>query len=221
MNKILFFSLFLVLVSACKKDSSEIDQNTIFQNYVMIYDEEADQTTVNAYFYEDKFNGKNLELSGGSSITMNGAAMNKSGAVYSKTVDGYLTTASMIFTDSEGKQYANTINKANAIGNENQVYLDKSFTNYWYWNGNTIASGETVNMTLTNVADNAISESFKETTVGRDYVQLNASSLINLPVGNTKVTISRTKEITTGNFTSVGGKITATYKGLYNYVEIY
>lgn len=221
MKIILFLSVIILLTSACKKDSSEIDQNTIFQSYSMVYDEETDQTTVSANFYEDKLNGKNLELTGGSAVTMNGTTMTKGGSTYSITVDGNLVTASLIFKNAEGKQYSNTINKANYISNDAQIYLNKNTTGYWYWLGNTIASGEKVSLALTNVADNAQSQSFSETTIGRDYVKMLASSLINLPDGNTKVTISRSRDISTGDFATVGGKISATYKGLYNYVEIY
>ncbi|MFN5417835.1 MAG: hypothetical protein ACK5B9_12325 [Flavobacteriia bacterium] len=221
MKKILFISAIILLASACKKDSSEIDQNTIYQSYSMVYDEETDQTTVSAKFFEDKMNGKNLELTGGSKVTMNGSTMTKNGTTYSSTVDGYLATASLIFTNSEGKEYANTINKANPITNDDEMYLNKNITGYWYWFGNTIASGEKVSLSLINVPDNSLSQSFSETTIGRDYVKMLASSLINLPDGNTKVTISRSKETTTGNFATVGGTITATYKGLNNYVEIY
>lgn len=221
MKKLLFILPLLLLGTACKKDSSEIDQAKIFQNYTMTYDEDTDKTTVSAYFYEEKLGGKNLELTGTSSITMNGTAMTKSGTTYSSTVDGNLATATVIFTDNDGKAYTNTINKANAIGNDSQVYLDNSSTGYWYWYGSAITSGETVDLTMTSQVDNTKYCSFSETTLGRDYVKMLGSSLSVLPAGNTKVFISRTFSTTSGNFATVGGKISAIYKPLYNYVEIY
>ncbi len=221
MQKLLFILPLLLLGTSCKKDSSEIDQAKIFQNYVMTYDEDLNKTTVSAYFYEDKLGGKNLELTGTSSVTMNGNAMTKNGTTYSTTVEGNLAVATLIFTDNDGKAYTNTINKANTIANDSQTYLDNSSTGYWYWYGSTITTDESVNLVLTNVADNSITASFNENVVGRSYVTLTGSSLSSLPEGNTKVEIKRSKSTTSGNFATVGGKISANFKALYNYVSVY
>lgn len=221
MKKLLFIFSLLLLGTSCKKDSSEIDQAKIFQNYTMTYDEDTDKTTVSAYFYEEKLGGKNLELTGTSSITMNGNAMTKSGTTYSSTVDGNLATATLIFTDNDGKAYTNTISKVSYIANPATTYLENGVSSYWYWSGNAISTDETVNLVFANVADNTKSATFNESTVGRGYLTLSASSLSALPDGNTTVNIKRSKSTSAGSFAAVGGKITATYKALYNYVEVY
>jgi len=210
-----------VFFTSCKKDSSEVDQEQIFQSYTMTYDEDANETTVYARFFEEKLNGKALELSNGSTVSMNGTVMKKSGTSYYTTVSGNLALASIIFTDTEGKKYTNTISKVSYIANEATNYQDNSFTDYWYWNGSQIAAGETVKLVFTNVDDTSISASFEENVVGRSYVTMPYSSLSTLPAGDAKVEISRTKTINTGDFSSVGGKIVVSYKALYNYVEIY
>ena len=176
MNKILCFIALFTIIFSCKKVSSEIDQSKIFQSYTMIYDEGTNKTNVSAYFFEEKDGGKNLELSGSSSVTMNGAAMSKSGQTYFSLIDGNLASAVVVFTDTEGKTYTNTLSKANFISNESSTDLSKSISSYWYWGGTTIVAGETINIKFINVADNTKNASFTETTLSKSYLTLHANS---------------------------------------------
>lgn len=214
-------SLLLFLSFSCKKDSSKINQDSIFQKYTLNYNENTDKTTLTATFYEDKNGGKNLELSSGSGVTVNGAALSFSSGSYSTSVDGKLTSAVFIFTDTEGKTYSNTVSPAGFVSNENTAYLDNGLSSYWTFGGSSVASGEEVKVEFISQVDATKSASFTEKTASATYITMSGSSLSVLPDGNANAKIYRTKTISTGSFTSVGGSIVTSYTGLENVVQVY
>lgn len=65
MNIFLLIFLLMGILSACKKDSSEIDQNRIYQEYSVVYNNQTGNTEVSATFREDNAFGKKLKLTGG------------------------------------------------------------------------------------------------------------------------------------------------------------
>lgn len=225
MKKLFKLSLFILPVMllgvSCKKDSSKISQDSIYQKYTMNYDEFANKTTLTAYFYKDENGGKNLELSGSSNVTMNGTTLSYSGGSYSTVVNGVVSSAVFVFTDTDGKTFSNTLYPANYVSNYATSYLNNGVSSYWNFGGDDVASGEEVKVTFVSQVDNSKSVTFSSTTVGSSSITMAGSSLSVLPNGNATAKICRIKTGTTGNFTSVGGTTVSTYTGLENVVEVY
>lgn len=204
----------LLLNTACKKDSSEIEQQKIYQSYEIAYDENTNKTTISARFSENDASGKKIELSSGSSVTFNGAALSYSGGSYTATMDGKATTATFVYTDLDGKTYSNNLSHANSIANDNIGTMYNNVTYYWYFGGTAVGTGEIIEFYLVNNADSGHSIYLSNSTVGDTYLTIGSDKLSTLPMGYTTAKIKRTKVINTGNFATVGGKITSKYTGM-------
>lgn len=221
MRSILFLALSAAFIVSCKKDSSKVNQDKIFQTYKIVYDAETNKTTFYAQFNEEKENGKDLELTGSSSITVNGEAMSRSGSVYSMTVNGFSSTGTFVFTDTDGKTFTNTITGEQSIGNDSGSYLDMNSANYWYFSGANIASGETVNVSVVSNSDSGKSASASSSTSGNGYVLMTVSNMSNLITGDATAVTKRTSETTSGNWTSAGGKLVSTYASTKSIITVY
>ena len=221
MKNILFLAISAAFIVSCKKDSSKVDQDKIVQTYKIVYDAETNKTTFYAQFNQEKENGKDLELTGSSSITINGEAMERSGSVYSKTFNGLMNTGTFVFTDTEGKTYTNTINGEQSVSNDSGSYIDKSSSNSWYFGGGAVASGEQIIVALVNTSDSGKSSTSKTSTVGAYYVNITVSDMSNLITGDATATTKRYSESTSGEWTSVGGKKESTYSSTKSIVTVY
>lgn len=220
--KHLFIALVLIsVVASCKKNSSKVNQDKIYQTYKVSYNEETNQTTFTARFNEESKDGKDLELSDESTIMMNGAAMDKSGASYTKTFNGLVSSGTFVFTDSNGKSYTNTINMCSFISNSGQSDLYTNSAEYWMFGGNEIGQNETVSVSIKNVADNTKTASASSSTVGAYYLTLTTSAMTNLPTGDASAVTTRTKVTNTGNFTSAGGRFEASYLSAKSILYVY
>ncbi len=209
------------LFTACKKSSSNVNQDKIYQTYKVNYNEETNTTTFYATFNEDSKDGKALTLSDDSSIKLNGATMEKNGSTYSKSFSGNVTSGTFVFTDSNGKSYTNTINGASFISNSGTSYIFKNSAEYWYFGGNSIGTGETVSVSIKNVADNTKSASASSSAVGIDVITITTSAMTNLVVGDASAVTTRTKVTTSGNFAAVGGRMESSYSSLKNVIYVY
>ncbi|MBK6527982.1 MAG: hypothetical protein IPG07_21980 [Crocinitomicaceae bacterium] len=71
----LLLTLLLIVLVACNKKSSKVDQANVFQRYEMTYNPDETETTFSAQFSKKKENGRLLKLDGSSSVTVNGQTM--------------------------------------------------------------------------------------------------------------------------------------------------
>jgi hypothetical protein len=116
MKKIFLFLPALVMLGACASnetaDSSSVKQSEIYQDYSINWDSEAQEWNAYATFRFGGENGTTLRLSEPSNVTINGEKMNEGkmlfgGATYRKTGKTWPKTAAFLFTDTDGKTYAN------------------------------------------------------------------------------------------------------------------
>lgn len=207
-------------MTSCKKDSSEVDQDKIFQKLTITYDEETNTTTYTANFYEDKENGRSIKLDDGSYVSVDGHEMGRSGTTYSHSVSGYDASAQFIFTDVEGNEYINTANATTYVTNDNDIYIDNNVPAYWTWGGDALDIDEEVDLVFRNNNDGT-QISYNEDSYGQNTIAMSTASMNNMTLGLARATITRTKTVYTGNFTSVGGKILSSYAGVQSTVEFY
>ncbi|MCH2224202.1 MAG: hypothetical protein MK066_05480 [Crocinitomicaceae bacterium] len=221
MKKILSFLFVAVALISCKKNSAKIDQREIYQKYTVSYDSNTNQTTFVANFNELKESGKSLVLSDNSSITVNGNNMTRTGSNYKLTSSGFITTGTFVFIDNDGNTFTNTASPAEYIANEYEDWINNNYTNYWTWQGGAIAPNEIINLRFVNTLDASQTISYFENTVGQTSLTMTAYSMNGFPENEARAEIDREKQIATGDFNIVGGKIISQYKGLDTYVQFY
>lgn len=108
-----------IIFSGCASNeignSGDVKQNTIYQNYMISYDEKDNETRVMATFRFAGSNGTTLVLTNPSVVTLNGDTMKLlqseiAGAYYLSAWSKPLENGKMcqfVFTDTEGKKYTN------------------------------------------------------------------------------------------------------------------
>lgn len=221
MKKILSLALVTLMVVSCKKDSSKVDQDKIFQEITCTYDAELNTTKVSIHFHEDNIDGKSLELSGDSKVTVNGTVADRSGSIYSLTLTGLVNNVPVVFTDIDGKTFTNSVNPESSISNDTDYYITKTAASSYYFGGNAVATGETVTVKFVNNADSDNSASISQTSVGAYHIALTSTNMSGINYGLATATTTRQSSISTGNFTSVGGIIKSSYSSTKSVKEIY
>jgi len=213
--------LFPILLISCKKDSDSINQDEIFQSYVMSYDELSGYTTFTANFTYKKDDGKRLKLTGGSIVTVNGETMSRTGTTYIKRFSGYLESGTFVFTDSEGKSYTNTLYYEDYIQNDVSFSLDNSSSYYWYFVGPNLSQGETITVTIKSNETDGGTASGSTTLDGASYVNISSTQMNLLPSGSATASTERSTTRYSGNWAKVGGKMKSQYSSTPANVSIY
>lgn len=200
-----------ILLISCKKDSEAVNQEEIYQAYEMSYNESTNQTTFTANFYLKADGGKRLKLTGDSFVTVNGSSMNRSGSTYTRSFDGYLESGSFVFTDAKGKEYTNSVLYENYVQNDLSNALQRNFDCYWQFVGPTVASGETVSVSIRSQESAGGTATGSTTQDGAYYVHISANQMNQLPVGFATATTTRSSVSLSGNWAKVGGKKKSEY----------
>lgn len=221
MKKILSIAFVTLLVVSCKKDSSKVDQDKIFQEISCRYDAELNKTYVEVQFHEDNASGKALELSGSSNVTINGTQVDITVSAYSREFDGLITNIPIVFTDGNGKTFTNTVSPESAVSNDSDYYISKSTASSYIFGGSTVASGEVVSVKFTNNAESSSTATISQNQVGAGHIALTVSNMAGINLGVCSAVTTRTSTTSSGNFTSVGGTIKSVYSSTKSTKEIY
>ncbi|MFT5857929.1 MAG: hypothetical protein ACI865_000013 [Flavobacteriaceae bacterium] len=217
MVSVLFFT-------ACKKESSiNIDQNRIYSNYDIEYDQHSNQTSVKATFRVDHNSGQKIELTYPSRVGFDGETMSykKVMGQYTFNRSGNVLNRSILYFDIDGKEFSNS--------GENMSFIDipvgfngisRGGNVFLPWAGGAIASGETVTVTISGGSQSG-SKTFTANSVGSNYIILDQYKLQNLVAGTATIQIKRevSKSLVQSNL--AGGRITSTYKGRRTTINIF
>jgi hypothetical protein len=226
MKRITTLGIALVSVlffTACKKENSvNIDQNRIYSNYDIEYDQHSNQTSVKATFRVDHNSGQKIELTYPSRVGFDGETMSykKIMGQYTFNRSGNVLNRSIVYYDIDGKEFSNS--------GENMSFIDipvgfngisRGGNVFLPWAGGEIASGETVTVTISGGSQSG-SKTFTANSVGSNYIILDQYKLQNLVVGTATIQIKRevSKSLIQSNL--AGGRITSTYKGRRTTINI-
>jgi len=222
MKNLLFLgSAIILLFGSCKKDSDEVRQNDIYQKYTVRYNQDDNKTIYSAKFTDSKRNGRSLILTDGSNVRVNGHAMSRTGSNYYFTVYGpVVDTTIFTFVDGEGNIFNNIAVAAEYIANDNDNYINRSLTHNWTWYGNPVDHDERIDLTFKHIIEGNNLD-YHQDSYGHVNCSLSPYSMDDMPPGDARVNISRTKTIENGDFNSVGGNIISIYEGSENIVEFY
>lgn len=209
MISVLFFT-------ACKKESSiNVDQDRIYSNYNVVYDQHSNRTSVNATFRVDHNSGKKIELTYPSRVGFDGEAMSykKLAGYYDLSRPGYLLNGEIVYFDIDGKDFSNSGHNISGIDipvGLTSISIGGNF--FLPWAGGAIESGETVTVTISGGSQSS-SKSFTANSVGANYIVLDQFDLQNLELGTANIQIQRSVSSSLVQSNLAGGRITSTYKG--------
>ncbi len=177
---LLGFALLLSMIACRKKElSSLVNQDRIFLDYTLTYNEYLNRTYAAAQFYMDNIKGRRVELSQNSRIFYAGQELvrpNKNSTNYNVSIIGIIDSSDFVWNDTEQSFYYHQAALPPYIG-ANTQYLGWQGSNWgynFYWQGDTLAAGESVILELRVEdpnGDNFTIEASQRTR-GRDYVHI-------------------------------------------------
>ena len=144
----------LLLLNACQSELSEdVNQDRIWTNYELFYDQESDKTLAIAVFRFGNALGTRLELSGAADITFNNQDMVwKVGlARYELEFDGWVKDGTFVYTDAEENTFTNvlpTMRSAIFPDNPTVIALSKSEDYTLAWEGTPLAEEDVLSVRI-------------------------------------------------------------------------
>jgi hypothetical protein len=219
MKRITTLGIALVSVlffTACKKESSiNVDQNRIYSNYDVEYDQNSNRTSVNATFRVDHNSGQKIELTYPSRVEFDGERLSyrKMAGNYDLTRSGNALNRTVVYYDIDGNAFTNSGTLVTAIDipvGLNSISKGGNF--FLPWNGDALASGETITVTISGGSQSG-SKTFTANTVGQNYIILDEYKLNNLIAGTAQIQIKRERSESLIQSNLSGGRISSTYKG--------
>lgn len=208
--------LSVLFFTACKKEASiNIDQNRIYSDYEVTYDQMANHTIARALFRVDHNSGKKLELTYPARVGFNNEnlAWRNLGGVYDATRSGNHLNGSFTYFDVDGNSFINAgaiINPIDLPWGMNNISKNGNF--FLPWEGAVLQSGETVKVIISGGSQSG-SKTFTATAIGSSYISLEQNKLNNLVTGTAQIQIQREKTTGLEQSNLSGGRITSTYKG--------
>lgn len=208
--------LSVLFFTACKKEASiNVDQNRIYSDYEVTYDQMSNQTVAQAVFRVDHNSGKKIELTYPSRVGFNDETMGwrNLGGMYSSTLPGNHLNGRFTYFDAEQNSFQNAGAEVNPIDlpfGMNNISKNGNF--FLPWTGAVLQSGETVEVIISG-GDQSGSRTFTATAIGSSYITLDQFKLNNLVAGTAKIQIIRERTVGLQQSNLSGGRITSRYKG--------
>lgn len=114
-----------ILQSCTKENSSDVNQDKIYAEYELAYDENLDKTYASCVFKFSNAFGTNLQLSAPSEIKFGNDVLTFDPLLsyYRKEYAGLVTSGTFTFTDTAGVSYQNTVTLPSSISNPTKIRL--------------------------------------------------------------------------------------------------
>jgi hypothetical protein len=206
--------LMLALVSCRKKElSSYVDQNQIFQDLWLSYDDASNSTYASARFYLGSLSGSRLELSQNSRVFYNGIELKKNskrGTLYSVSFNGYTSGFNFDWNDTEGQQFLNQAEIPAPIYSYNQTMNSWSAPTWGYdlyFDGDSIGLDEEVKLTIEVNQDTSFTIDIYESRQGRTFVHIPAWDVQRIINFAPRFYLTRIRYRNLNESTAVGGRL--------------
>lgn len=210
---VLLLTLFSGIFAACQKDRiANINQDKIYIDYQLYYNEDNQITTVSVLFKKKDNNGSLLKLSSKSKISFNDDVLpyNSELSCYQKEINGKIETGTFTWIDSNGKHYVNTIALSPIeIINPDTVYKSSDYS--LQWQGSSLNTGETIYFIL-NGKSGGVPQLLSLDGVGKNTLVITKETWSALNVGELEVIAERIKVSDPQQKTQAGGVMTAKYR---------
>jgi hypothetical protein len=215
----------LLLTSCAKEDSSDVNQDKIWTEYELFYNQNDDKTHAVARFRFGGATGTLLELtdSTNASVTFEGQVMpyNPWWGAHHLEFAGNVTTGTFVYTNTNGDTFTNAV----PTGGDTIGYpvgfdtIVKSVSEDFIWQGNSLAANEHVSVFVGSWGwgDDAL---FYTEADGATSFVMGVNAKNNLATGTSTVYMDRVLKSTSIDGTSEGGLIRYKYRPTNVQVEV-
>lgn len=201
--------------SCAVEESDSVSQNKIYAEYELFYDKNTDKTYASAIFKFSNINGTNLKLSAPSEVRFNNDVIpfDQNFAYYRKEYAGKVAKGTFIFKDKDGLFYTNNAEIANEITNPAVTTINRANGSFTYtFTGTSLQQNELIGLVIGSKTVTTNFQVFLQNAIGATNLVLPLSQLNLLSLGDSYCQLDRQIEVTTGNFTSAGGKVRGKYR---------
>jgi len=224
MKRIVFLSLLVIsiLTSCAKENASDVNQDKIYTDYEVFYNQNTDKTWVVAKFRFGGPTGTILELDSTSYVTFNGdtLAYNPLYTGHFKEYAGRITAGSFKYENVDGQIFVNSIPAVDVLAFDADFdTLKKTQAQTITWVGTVLGSNETVGILIGNGAWGQAALALQDLD-GATNLILGIPQMTSLAIGNSTVYMDRQHELDVIEGTSKGGKIRAKYRALNKMVQV-
>jgi len=215
------FLVAALAVVGCKKEvSKNIEQDKIYTQYELSYNQTENVTYATATFKFSSTNGTKLMLSEPSTVMIDGTEMNwdNDNGFYRNEFSGFKSSATFNWVDLDGNSFTNTIDiKDIALpATINDLHFTDSVT-YFMWNGSPLDSNENVILTIDGLGSTD-TRIFSVDTVGATTITIDSLRLSQIDSGMVQLFLNLRYSPALTEQTSRGGSITGSYQT--NTVEV-
>lgn len=217
MKRAAFFMLSLLLVSSCnKEDSSDVNQDKIYTDYEIFYNQNEDKTHAVARFRFGGATGTLLELTDetGADVKFNGTVMpyNNWYGGHHLEFAGRLESGSFTYTNTEGSTYTNSIPQGDTIAFPIDFdTIIKSQANTLTWVGSALGADQHVGIFVGTPTwgQDAL---FLQAQEGATNLVMGVNQMANLATGAANVYMDRSTAVNVTQGTSEGGRMRYRYR---------
>lgn len=219
-------ALALLFTTSCaKEDSVDVNQDKIYTDYEIYYNENTDKTQVAARFRFGGATGTILELSDGANVTFNGTALPYNGLVggHFKEYAGKISSGSFRYTDVDGNVFNNTLPAMDTIAWPADFdTISQSAASTLAWVGNPLAVNERVDLFLGSGTwewgDDAL---LLQLTQGASDIVIGTNDVDQLTAGSSVTGyMDRVYAVDVSEGTSEGGRMRTRFKANNQTIQI-
>ena len=218
MKRFLIVVLLIGLISSCRKDSSEIEQNRIYQEYDVVFNNQTGNTEVSATFREDDASGKILRLTGGAKVYFNEQQISGKSNFY-ETYAGFVSPIKIEFVDSDGKKYTNYSFGINYVDVSPLQNFISGTNNYFSWGGSAVGENESVTFYARN--SEGTSNDQRVSQQGASAINLNSTFFDDFQNQFFTYWLKRKRISYLGDFAIVGGRFSVYYRSQDRVEELF
>lgn len=208
----LFFS---VLFTSCEKqNSADVNQQSIYTIYQLMYDENDDVTTARGTFRFGGEIGTLLELTDPAACWFESEQLDYNAVFgyHEAEFAGYVSNGTFEYEDQDFNSYVNFAGTMDPIGFNATDSISKSSDFEYIWTGSPLGANETVSVVI-NSPSSSSNETFTTIAEGDTSIVLKATKLDNFGTGNATFTLKRTyNQSTLDQGTNKGGRIAVSYE---------
>ncbi|MFY0643463.1 MAG: hypothetical protein JXR19_03275 [Bacteroidia bacterium] len=210
---ILFGVAMMLLTSCAKEDSANVEQDSIYSIYTLVYKQKEAKTTASATFRFGGATGTLLELKDPASATFESDLLLYNGLTgeHKKEYAGIVKSGSFMYTNTDGNVYKNTTRVMDTIAFPTIDTIDASMAYDFSWVGNPLASGETISLTIDGTQQQNF-EIFSTIVPAKTNLILGTDKLQKLGHGLATCVLRREhNRFTVDEGTSKGGRMAVVY----------
>jgi hypothetical protein len=218
MKKLIFgiLALSLLFTSCEKEDSSDVNQNKVYCDYELFYNQNEDKTHAVARFRFGGPTGTLLELSdtSGASVSFNGDNLpyNVWYGGHHKEYAGQVDVGTFVYTNTNGIVYTNDVPTGEAIAFQPDFdTITKSVAENLVWDGTALSADQHVGVFVGSWTWGE-DASFWTGDLGATEIVMGVTQKADLALGSSTVYMDRSTAINIAEGTPEGGRIRYKYR---------